>query len=82
VLRFLAVFVLVWSSPIGLMIAGALAPLIVLGAQGARRVTALIVIAALLSFPALLAVQGTARLFVEQAVLFNCRSTRSTLTSS
>ena len=72
-LRFLAVLLLAWSSPIGLMMVSVLAPLLVLGAPGGRRVVIAACLAALLSFAALLALQGTIWQFFEQAVLFNVR---------
>ena len=70
-LRFVAVLLLAWSSPIGLMLAGVLIPLLVVGARGSRVPVAAACIAALLVVPAVLAVQGILGLFVEQAVLFN-----------
>lgn len=70
-LRFLALAILAWSSPIGLMMTAALAPLLVLGAGGSRRTVGVISVAALLSFPVVLTVQGTLLSFVEQAILFN-----------
>lgn len=70
-IRFLALFILAWSSPIGLMMAGLLAPLLVLGARGGTWPVVVVGIAAGLTFPVILAIQGTLWLFVEQAILFN-----------
>ena len=70
-LRFLALVILTCSSPIGLMMATVLAPLVVLGAAGTRRSVTVVSVAALLSFPVVLTIQGTLRPFVEQAILFN-----------
>ena len=72
--RFLALFTLAWSSPIGLMMTGATMPLLVAGAPGARRAVLVDCAAALLVFPLVLLAQGTLAPFFEQAVLFNVQT--------
>lgn len=70
-LRFAALLILSSSSPIGLMMAAVLTPLIVLGSG--RPFTPVIgaCAAGLLGWPLALAIQGTLPAFVEQGILFN-----------
>jgi hypothetical protein len=70
-LRFVALSILAWSSPIGLMIAAILVPLMIVGTGRPYRSVIAASAAALLVWPALLALQGTLGAFFEQAVLFN-----------
>jgi hypothetical protein len=71
VLRVAALLILSSSSPIGLMMAAVLTPMIVLGS--ARPFTPVVgaCAAGLLAWPLLLAIQGTLPAFFEQGVLFN-----------
>jgi hypothetical protein len=70
-LRLLGLMILASSSPLGLMMALVLLPLIVLRAGRPYTPTIAACAAALLLFPAVLAVQGTLPAFVDQAIRFN-----------
>lgn len=71
VVRFLALATLASSSPLGLMMAGVIVPLIILGGGRPYRSTVLACVAALLVWPLALAVQGTLPAFIEQGIRFN-----------
>jgi hypothetical protein len=70
-LRLLGVTILASSSPLGLMMALVLLPLVVLGAGRPYTPTIAACVGALLAWPAVLAVQGTLPAFVEQGIRFN-----------
>jgi uncharacterized membrane protein YbaN (DUF454 family) len=70
-LRLVALTVLSASSPLGLMMAGLLMPVIVLGSGRPYTTTVAACAGALLVWPAALAIQGLLPAFVEQAILFN-----------
>lgn len=70
-LRVVACTILSSSSPLGLMMAALLAPLVVLAAGRPSTPVIGACAAGLLSWPLALAVQGTLPAFVEQAVVFN-----------
>ena len=69
--RLLGLTILASSSPLGLMMALVLTPLVVLGAGRPYTPTIATCAAALLGWPAVLAVQGTLPAFVDQAIRFN-----------
>jgi len=69
--RFLALMSLAWSSPLGLMMAALLLPLMVLGAGRPYLPAASAGAAALLVWPLGLALQGTLPSFIDQGVRFN-----------
>jgi hypothetical protein len=70
-LRFVSLTILAWSSPVGLMMAGVMLPLMIVGA-GRRFVgVATAGAASLLVWPLVLLLQGSLPSFVEQGVLFN-----------
>jgi hypothetical protein len=69
--RLAAMTILVSSSPLGLMMAVIIMPLLVVGA-GRPYVPAIVTcVASLMVWPAVLAIQGTLPAFVDQAILFN-----------
>ncbi len=70
-LRLIGLTVLASSSPLGLMMALVLMPLVVLGAGRPYTPTVATCAAALLVWPVMLAVQGTLPAFVDQAIRFN-----------
>jgi hypothetical protein len=70
-LRFIALAILASSSPLGLMMAALLLPLVVLGSGRPYTPSIAAGAAALLVWPAVLAVQGTLPAFVQQGILFN-----------
>lgn len=69
--RLLGLLILSSSSPLGLMMALVLLPLVVLAASRPYTPTILACAAALLVWPVVLAVQGTLPAFVDQAIKFN-----------
>ena len=70
-LRWLGLTILASSSPLGLMMALVLLPLVVLRAGRPYTPTIATCAAALLAWPAALAIQGTLPAFVDQAIRFN-----------
>jgi hypothetical protein len=70
-LRFVALTVLAWSSPVGLMMAIIVTPLVVVGAGRPYRPVIAVCAASLLVWPVLLALQGSLSAAFEQAILFN-----------
>ena len=70
-LRWLGLTILASSSPLGLMMTLVLMPLVVLGTGRPYTPSIATCAAALLVWPALLAVQGTLPAFVDQAIRFN-----------
>jgi len=70
-LRWLGLTILASSSPLGLMMALVLLPLVVLRAGRPYTPTIAAGAAALLGWPAVLALQGTLPAFVDQAIRFN-----------
>jgi hypothetical protein len=70
-LRFIALTILAWSSPIGLMMAAIVMALMVAGADRRFLAVGAACLASILVWPVALLLHGSLRAFTEQAVLFN-----------
>src|SRR4051794_30803738 len=70
-LRFVGLTILAWSSPVGLMMALLVMPLMVVGAGRPYLSVAVVCAASLLLWPLVLALQGSLPAFVDQAFRFN-----------
>ena len=70
-LRFVGLTILAWSSPIGLMMAAIMVPLLIVGASRRFVGVAVAGAAAMLVWPAALLIHGSLPAFVDQAIVFN-----------